>query len=646
MNTVKTVMFRMLVIAILCVFGTQNIAWANPDIFQPVTSAQNLQVQTPFKPAGSLHVHHVFLLKTQIIGIIKHFKGLENVGRRHLFPVMNGIQIDLRFDKKHKDSAHDTLYVIPCSITYKEFHIEYEALLDPGDPEASLVLRRVKKEAIQQRDNESDAQNPCFEMGRGVVNIGGEDVDVREYIKSGKWDITVESPDFARIYFQRLAEAMKKYNTDLDLNYSYTLATEKGLRMIKVEKDLDYDLTYRVQLNQEITMLIAPVKDYPDHFVEVFVWNRDVIGYGFPVEGSDKRMSLSFQIFPEYRKGQAGFNRKQLYLDRLSVLYHAFDKPSRFMVHSSQLGFSDSTRSSNAPMFYLKMGFVPLDESTYVLAERLSAKDALEESDMESLSVSVGNAPVEMRYMVLDIERDSAEQSPEPAPDVIADDEVWQEGPSNIVSETKAKYLKDLRDESELAQTTIDIVLSYMLSGKKLVLAFDRGIGAFQRHAPIKIIKKLKKLKKDPRFESLLSNLVVIEEAAQRIEQKISAYTGDENTDIFMFVREQERKYCKNVEKIHHVNTVYIDENMFGLKAYYPILEIITITLVSYLNGPDSVMEDLKTLGISLDELNIKSIDYESSKTTIFTLLPSAKEFGRQELTQKYARLKRFLEAA
>jgi len=194
----------------------------------------------------------------------------------------------------------------------------------------------------------------------------------------------------------------------------------------------------------------------------------------------------------------------------------------------------------------------------------------------------------------------------------------------------------DLTDQETLAQILIEAVFSIMLR-KKLVLAFDDKLGGMQASKVLAVFDELNDLKKEPKYEKLLENLVIIKDDISKLPQKVSDYLEDD-AEVFVFARQHERETLSDIEK--SVNSVYINEDELPENAYHPLAEIVTITLSHYLDS--STLERIADI---LEKLNIESIDPEDGML-IFKLLPDAKEFDRMELIKKYANLKRFLRSA
>ncbi|MGB2706181.1 MAG: HAD-IA family hydrolase [Candidatus Omnitrophota bacterium] len=218
----------------------------------------------------------------------------------------------------------------------------------------------------------------------------------------------------------------------------------------------------------------------------------------------------------------------------------------------------------------------------------------------------------------------------------------WYEAPESGVR----GFIRDLSQPEQLTQNMVEAIFSIILSGKKLVMVFDNRIGEGRNVSPLGVIRKVKELKREPRFKRLLKNLVIIETQAGKIHNKIQGYLNEQNTEVFIFARASERTRLENFESKPRVSSFYIDESKFITDAYYPLVEIATIALAKYLHNLDSVLNSLELLGIDLNKLNIDSIVPAPTGALIFTLLPNAKPYDKQDLMRKYANLKRLLIAA
>lgn len=111
-----------------------------------------------------------------------------------------------------------------------------------------------------------------------------------------------------------------------------------------------------------------------------------------------------------------------------------------------------------------------------------------------------------------------------------------------------------------------------------------------------------------------------------------------EGAEIFVFARGSERDKIETL--VGKVHSTYINENNFPINAYYPIMEIVTITLAQFMDG-----QTIKQIPCALDKLNIKSV-IENDGTLIFTLLPKAKQYDTRDLIKQYSILKKLLESA
>ncbi|GEM_PF-3189535 len=219
---------------------------------------------------------------------------------------------------------------------------------------------------------------------------------------------------------------------------------------------------------------------------------------------------------------------------------------------------------------------------------------------------------------------------------VLSEENAEPGGQSNE-EDVSEPLLRDLTGPEDLSLNLVETVLS-LLTTRKVVLAFDSKIGGHQSSMVLAVLSELEKLKKDPKFGRLLSNLAIVRAAPNKLPQKLESYIDEENTEVFMFARKCERGVLEKIEtKVH---PVYIEEKGFPLDAYYPLPEIVTIALTQFLD-----QNTLKTVSPMLEKLNIGKIE-EQMSTLVFTLLPGAVQHDKQELMERYASLKRLLKAA
>ena len=193
--------------------------------------------------------------------------------------------------------------------------------------------------------------------------------------------------------------------------------------------------------------------------------------------------------------------------------------------------------------------------------------------------------------------------------------------------------------QSELVVKFVENIFSGALSGKKTVLAFDIGLSRNNACRSYQILDHISRLKKDPKFKKVLKDLYIIRAAPEKIPNKIEEYL-ENDSEIFLFTREEEniKKVVRSV--IDRVHFFSVDEKNFEFNVYYPFLEIITIALTSYVSPAE--LKDFEGL---LHSINIEEIIPENGGL-IFRLLPEAKAVDPKELVNIMARIKRILKSA
>ena len=130
---------------------------------------------------------------------------------------------------------------------------------------------------------------------------------------------------------------------------------------------------------------------------------------------------------------------------------------------------------------------------------------------------------------------------------------------------------------------------------------------------------------------------------------ELAEHIADKNTEVFVFASTESRENLKSIES--QVHSSYIDHTEFHRDAYFPIAEVVVITLADYCEsvlGETGIKNRLtiRNKTLNLDELNIESINKEDAKTLVFKLLPKAKRYDKSDLIKSYATLRRLLIAA
>jgi len=233
---------------------------------------------------------------------------------------------------------------------------------------------------------------------------------------------------------------------------------------------------------------------------------------------------------------------------------------------------------------------------------------------------------------------------PEPASLIYERDTPVQGGvtvPGDGVTSDEASWgelLRDMRQPESLVKSFVEKVLSLLVT-KRIVLVFDNGL---KDRKAIGIFEMVKYLKTKPVFKRLLKNLHIIVCGPDRIRFKVQEYFGDEKTEIFVFARRTRSADVKELEGYRTFHPCYIDDSEFDETAndYYPLLEMVTLTLAEYIDAAalDNMTELVKELGVEIMARDGRAI--------IFKVLPKPGPHDYHALIQRYARLKELLRAA
>ncbi|MGB3082345.1 MAG: methyltransferase domain-containing protein [Candidatus Omnitrophota bacterium] len=235
----------------------------------------------------------------------------------------------------------------------------------------------------------------------------------------------------------------------------------------------------------------------------------------------------------------------------------------------------------------------------------------------------------------------------EPAAGAVAADEKEE-----AYTDHDTKVLSDLLDKEELPKCLLEMLVG-LNSNNKVVFAFDEKLAKGRDGKPFQsFLKAIDNLKNNKKYEKILQNLIIIPASVEKIPALLKEYKGQKHTKVFTFAREikEAKDALSDIEKIDDFQVVYINENKMPEDAYYPLAEIVTITLAQAFAPGIINADDIKSLiegklKIRLAELNIDTVRREG-KALIFTLLLDAKKMNYQQLIKRYAELKRFLKSA
>jgi len=212
---------------------------------------------------------------------------------------------------------------------------------------------------------------------------------------------------------------------------------------------------------------------------------------------------------------------------------------------------------------------------------------------------------------------------------------------------TEELYVRGLTNPENVSKNFISAIASACVT-RKVVLAFDKKI---RNRKALGFLKELRELKRDERFKKLFQNLIIITENTEELPHALGQYTQEPNVQAFMFTQAGAMAVLKDIAAEENVQAVYIDDTKLPDDNYYPLAEIVLLTLAEYLTMDtilDNLAERLDKLGIEKDMVNldVSSIKRDEAGALIFSLVPNIKEYDTDERASRSARLRSFLHAA
>ncbi|MFH1790557.1 MAG: hypothetical protein ABH885_01035, partial [Candidatus Omnitrophota bacterium] len=220
----------------------------------------------------------------------------------------------------------------------------------------------------------------------------------------------------------------------------------------------------------------------------------------------------------------------------------------------------------------------------------------------------------------------------------------YERVPGRIETE---EILRDIADVRELPANMLELLISAALTKKKCVLSFDKNV---KNSEALDLFRTLERLKNTSAFAALLGNLEVIPGAdPQEIASMLEKYADDPDTLAFVFAPLTNRSVFERFESKVNLHTVYIDEKNYSQEYYYPLADIVTITLAEFLRPGtvSNIRKSLKDLGIKQAALNIdiRAIKRNKAGALIFAILPNVKRYEEGAL-DRHERMRQALAAA
>ncbi|MFQ5952766.1 MAG: hypothetical protein ACE5JK_05100, partial [Candidatus Omnitrophota bacterium] len=209
---------------------------------------------------------------------------------------------------------------------------------------------------------------------------------------------------------------------------------------------------------------------------------------------------------------------------------------------------------------------------------------------------------------------------------------------------------RNLEDLEQLATSFVEMVTSKALAveegqqePRKLVLAFDKNI---DNESALNLIQELKDLKRNPNYRAILQNLEIVIEKTEDLPGELDQYAGKDNATVFVFAPKTSREKLASLEANKNVNAAYMElEDAFEAYHYYPLIEVVTMTLARYLTKDPGYLNRF-----TVEELNRMNIATKPEEVEegilIFKLLPRIERYQHDQRLDRYALLRQFIEAA
>jgi len=212
-------------------------------------------------------------------------------------------------------------------------------------------------------------------------------------------------------------------------------------------------------------------------------------------------------------------------------------------------------------------------------------------------------------------------------------------------------YLEDFDKLPEFAKNFVDTLIALGITGKA-TLIFSENI---EDKNALNLAKTLEGLRKDPILRGLLKNIhsrvenpedfdTAKEEAFKDGSSRVFIFAPSGDVDRKLKVEEEEEKVVGDLAKEKKVELVLINEKKYEPGIYYPLAEIVEITLLEslYPGTINRISAILKSLRIDANKINIdpNTICRNEIGALIFAITPKVGEDTGSGRLSRSARLR------
>ena len=222
------------------------------------------------------------------------------------------------------------------------------------------------------------------------------------------------------------------------------------------------------------------------------------------------------------------------------------------------------------------------------------------------------------------------------------------------------QFLRNIARPEDLTQNMIEGILSALFSNKKVALTFSRKLKGLESAQLVTLVKHLDDWKRNlgknsKHMEALLDNLIVLEYDSQEelktvLEGKGINMEDGRNNLVFTYAPRPKDESENTVNMGKAVRPVYIleQEDGFPSNYYYPLLEMVTISLAKELLGWDEKELNAALIASNIDKefFGIEPMIEKETGILIFKVLPKMERYDTDSKTDRYTRLLQFLRSA